>query len=360
MSYPDEFSVKLFSKDSANKFDNTLSNFTVQLEQKLPLEPGIEYECGLTEILLNAAESSNFIEQDSRDYINFAVKETKTLTIKEFSEYVLNHAVFPHLYFDKQYFNKYLNREFFYDPISLRNHFNNDDVFLQGVELEPGNFVTIKFNFESLLKNGETIDSFMAVHRRAMGKSSFPIVTMKLPIKKALTMKQVLFKTIEVLIAQMRHGFAGISNHVEDFLNSADLNTWTMKDKVEHMREHLSKINEMVHRFITAFTDNIVEAKETHDIKQTTKSRLLMVYTDIIRPQIVSEISSRLLYLMTYEASKQSDFHLERVRNIQFSRVEPNEITKIMINLKNELGESINFIPTVHSTYVNLKFRKVK
>lgn len=352
MSYPNEFCVKLFSKDSSNKFDNTLSNFTVQLEQKLPLEPGVDYECGLVEILLNSAESSDFIEENSRDYINFSVKETQTLTIRQFSTYVLNHAVFPHLYFSKSYFNKYLNREFFYDPISLRNHFGSDDVILEGEELQAQNFVTIKFNFETLLKNGETIDDFMAVHKRASGKSSFPIVTMKFPIKKALTMKQVLFKTIEVLITQMRHGLPGISNHVEDFLNNSRLDSWTLKDKIDHMREHLAKI--------TVFTDNIVEAKEVHEIKETPKSRLLMVYTDIIRPQIIGEISSRLLYLMAYDASKQSHFHLERVKNVEYARVEPNEISKITINLRNELGASIDFIPTVHSTYVNLKFRKVK
>lgn len=358
MAFPNEFTVRLFSKDSITQFPtNTLSNFTVQLQNKLPLDPNYKYEVGLMELILPPAESSRFIQTDSRDMINFAHKENKTLDIKELAKYILAHSSHPEIYFNNHYFEKYLNKSFFFDPLSLRRHFGEDDVTLDGDELHE--MLTIKFEVNSLIHADETVDSFVAAHKRFANKTGFTTVNLELPTRKALTMKQILYKMIEIMIKQLRHGNSSISKHINEFLTDQTLNSLTLDQKVEAMRRHLDSVNTLVKRFIAEFVNNVVKEKLNHVRIETPASRLCLVYTDIISQQFTSDVNTRCLYILPYEAKARASFHHEKCQVIQYAQVEKNDISSITITLNDEQSQQINFLPNIHSTYVNLHFRKI-
>lgn len=122
-----EFSVYFFSNASDNIFNNTQSEFTTEFDRTIDFG-GFAYECGLKQFRINNIASHDVkIETSDVIYINENDPLTKNIeSVRQHVELLLRSSIDVSIY-DRAYFEKYSDPNIFYDDISLKKHFSEDE-----------------------------------------------------------------------------------------------------------------------------------------------------------------------------------------------------------------------------------------
>lgn len=363
----DEFVARFFSNDSIDKFDNTLSKFTVEFDQPLNFGGG-DYEVGLSQLFLNPCSHQEPVK--NRDIITFNDKHGGEITktkhrrydFDEFLKQLLHHSASPEIY-TRDYFHEYLDKNIFFDSNALDHHFAKDSTGLTAEEQEK-EFVIVSAPLSMILKPGEKVEDFMPHHsvkskenieKQAMVSIFFPTML------KTYTMKQILLCVLKYGVLNFRD-FMGvdktIDGHARMFFSAfSAYNSQEAGNK--YRREHLHIANKLAHRLVQKFVDTIQLELAQMDVVQMRQNKFLFIYCDVIKPQIVGSKTTRLLYAMPYTSRQQLMFHNQQIVDVQYAKVEKAKIKDISFYFLNENGEQIDFAPSQRANFVVLKFRRV-
>lgn len=373
-----EFTAYFNSKDSADRFDNTLSSFTCEFD--VPIDfGGFEYEVGVSDLSLNPSVKSLHKSNQSRDLINLSYSKTKSeniFTLETFSQFVILHALSPELY-SPQYFHQYLDDNYFFDDKSIRKDFGKD---ITEVE-DEGKEVTLKIDLSAFLEGSETLKDFIPKHS-SISAEVMKDVAISIQADKTLSMFQVLNKMLRGLGYKLRKlslGDAYIDGHARLFFNAfnsyADsevisrldkkLDSKMKRDKIlklvnDERRKHLNLINRVMHRIIKRFVTSISEAIIENNFGINGFSKYIYIYSNIIGNQICGSKRLKLLFATPFEGRNGINYHEQSIVNIHFCGIEKQSVKSISFLLLDEYGQQIDFLPSHHQNMITLRFRRIQ
>lgn len=361
----DEFSARFFSHDCSDRFDNSLSKFTTEFETALDFGDK-NYECGVSHIYLNPTLNSETLYHLSRDHINLPHNPTKKdFTLDEFVSFSVDHSTSPQI-FDRGYFAKYLDKNYFYEPSRMDRDFAIDKTTAQeDKDYGTSEVVTITLNIEDLMVPCERLDSFLLSHEISTEAfNKLKKIELLTYVDRPTTMSKLLNRLIRFLIYVLRacdqaEVNPGIHSHAKLFFNAFE-SYGTFAKLNEMRRKHLHKINDLVHRFIEHFISLAVEnVKKLKLESMRPLSKFCFLYCSVIEPQVVGPITSKLLFVTPCDGRYLTTTH-EVVSKINYCKLETRKIKTITFMICDEFGEQINFNPSYMSNSIVLKFRKIK
>lgn len=361
MELPNEFTATFFSNDCAERFDNSLSQFTTEME--LPLNFGNDqYECGLSELYLNSSTNTDTVKRSTQDIIFIRGGNTQAdvlYTLEEFTKYICSHCVNPGLYSNSDYFKSYLNNVEYLDVDGL------DKLYPANVKKatpeQTKNKVRIKLSVRDVLQNDEKLEDFLPTHGKTEENIKiYESFSIYIYIIK-WTMNELLHHIITYLIYKLRikPGVDGVSGHMTWFYESFNVyKTYELLNEMRHL--HLNKVNILVHRFIRKFVNLVVNDVGNMKIPKSVPNSFLFLYIDCIEPQIVGAKKSRVLFMCPFEGRNLLNYQHKIIDNIHFARVEKRVIKRIEFAMLNESGENIEFNSSFIPNVIVLKFRKIR
>lgn len=354
---PKEFICRFFSNDSSEKYDNTMSSFTTELETSIDLG-SVEYEVGVCQLALNPCLKSEHIKRDTRDVIQLNY-EAKNLTLEDFVKHMMSHVISPEMY-DSAYFSNYMDKNFFFDEISLGKHFDHDN-YTVDVEKDGPTAIKVNVDMSLLLKAGEKFGDFFPHHLEKT--EELKTLNLYAFTRTPLRMLQILNTLVRYVLFHLRktgkNGDSSIALHNTMFFGAISL--YQHFDEMQQYRRlHLNRINEFCHRFVAYFTNLVqleIKKMKIETIPRT--ERFIFIYCDLIHSQWVGPTKSRLLHVMPLGIQRTADFFDQTVQNIQFSKVEKTSFKSVSFLLLNEYGEKLDFTPSYVSNFIALKFQRV-
>lgn len=367
MPIENEFTARFFSKDSSDKYDNTLSSFTTEFDVEIDFEDR-EYEMGISQLFLNPCLDSEEMHAYSRDQVTMQ-PTSKTFNLREFIRYALEHSTHPGA-FHPGYFSQYADSGIFFDPSILDHKFAQDTI------KDKKDPISVIHDMTTLLYGGETMASFMLPHKRdntthieTFSKKEFPAYA-----GAPTTMKQILNTFVRWIVYTFRDtgvtgGNYGLAEHklaIDKSLETANLTKTLSNAEIATLRrKHLESTNKMVVRYIRQFITIVQEEVEKmRNAKEfaveTPPKRFIFIYCDAIKPQQVGARKARVLFTLPTKGGEGRYFVHDFVQNIQYCRVEKSKLKTISFQLLTELGEEVNFTPSYLSNCIVTHFRRIK
>lgn len=355
--------ARFFSTDSSDLHpENKLSEFTVEFDH--PIDLGDDnWEVGVSQLYLTPARDQNIGSTLVLDQVNlFDNKQKKMLNIdsmEQFASFIVDHSTNPELYV-RDYFFRYLNPRMVYTGRTFAFFFNSDAIPSVVPEDRVLNFT---YDLTDLLEEGEKFEDFAIKHLKT-GFTSKAII--QIPTSRGeLYMINILNMAVKYVLLHLRHDrpeVRGHAKHFHDVLGTV-FNNDTKRMNSER-RAQLRSTDVLLRRFINRFVsavekarDDILKDRVTHTMKET---HFLMLYCDIIQLQIVGSSLAKVVYMIPYQTNTiHVSFLDERVRDVQYARLEKTKFKSITFSLRNEHGELINFVSGISNNFIALHFRKI-
>jgi hypothetical protein len=363
MKVDDKLILRLFSSDSVDKFpSNSLSSFCIELDEGIDLNEG-KYEVGVTELFVNQTKNASDIQGNSRDMVFIGKSYAgKVIDFNKLADILVESSFEPKLY-HKSWFYKFLHDKLFYDPKNLQKIFSNDYVTLNKKN-SAGHLVSVEINLNDFLHEGEKLEDFKTLHAKAASKSE------KFKIFMLSNFNATMGQMFSLLITQLIVYFRETSDeekgdfdvHARSFVNAL-ITVKTYSDIVhmnEMRRRHLNKANEMIHRIIIKLIDDIHQKVSLIQRSESVKGQIMFIYCDIIDNQVVGATNKAKIIHVTPLAPASLHGFFEKVERVSHFPVESTFIKRINFLILDEYGNQIDFLPSLHSTYVCLEMKRVK
>lgn len=368
MSLEKEFTARFFSNDSIEKFDNTLSKFTVEFDQPVDFG-GMEYEVGVSQLYLNTSTKTEK-KLGSHDSIIFPIDRTSTypgltpvvtgISLDSFVDNIVEGALEPRLY-TNEYFEKYLDENMFFDNETLNTLFP-EDTPTSDMDKDLSDHQKIVYPIDFLLEPGEKIEQFVKQHTLGSNEVLYQYshLVLFVPTDCTMTMRKLLNYLVRTVIMNLRNNLDKMSaslvvEHARRFFLKTDVFYKSRTNMQKARVSHLQKNNIIIHRFIKKFVSKVVDRVTEMRLPSLIQPRFLFLYCDAIKPQITGVRTTRLLYATPYEGS---EYH-EKVVNIQYFRIEKTSLKTISFAFLDETAESIDFVPSFHANFIELNFRRI-
>lgn len=360
MEGQDSFIARFSSSDSIDVYpENTLSSFTCQFDHVLDLG-NEDWECGVTQLHLNPITSYEYTGRPNQDHITLPMTGIgkNFQDFQQFIDHIVDHSSNPENY-TRAYFFRYLDKtvSFSQNVLKLFSPFDVD--YYQVKTTDPAIFCTVNLQ-KTLLKDDEKLEDFGAYHKKKSVGEDYKNINLYIPVaENGLNMRQILQICIRILLHQLRYSQKETPEHARMFMDSISIYE-TLQEMNKLRRIHLDKTNLLIQRFIEKFVKCVqVAVKKTN--RQLIKPRkLILIYTDIIKPQIFGPSKSRLLHVMgVHSVGPTPEFIEERIQNIQYCRVDKTRLKNISFKFLDEYGEPSAFIGSYNSNIITLHFRRV-
>lgn len=367
-----DFTARFFSNDSLEIYpNNTLSEFSSELNQEVVLSPAYKWEAGLAQIDLNPCGTMTSMQRVSKDLISVYKKtsgdspsiadgsgqetshENKKFTVmQDFVDWIMQHSLTPHLY-TSEYFSKYNDQSVDYSPETLTKFFQIDFIPI----ITAKQFVVLTIPITDLLSKQIDGDN-IPMDYRAMPKTTH--VTIRFPVDQgALTMKMVIQSCIRSLLQSFSSGFVGSSENARLFFYAIGAYD-DIAEMNKFRRKHHKHGSLLVHKFVSKFMNAVqIYRSKLEDVTPLRDSRFLFLYSDISRLNICGSIASRLLYVAPYDATFREDYFHERPIRIEYFPVEKTRFKNISFLINNEHGLNLKFASSFSPSHIALHFRRV-
>lgn len=387
MSIEEDFTAYFFSKDSSNKFDNTLSSFTTDLN--LPIDFNEQdYEVGLQALYLNHIRDTEYSRVRTHDIISLGTQtDLADSTLRTFVKHILHNSVSPTIY-DRSYFANFLDKNYFWDHQQMEHNFKS--IFIAENEFVDNNSFTVAIDISKLVMTHETLEKFIPFQTKpAKGsKEEFGVFKVSIFRKEQMAMNQILLQILLQMLDILRSA-AKISNfqnkasrvsikhHAKNTAEQLGKETEEESIRIgkavetpsrltldKRRRAHLHIVNVMMHRIVEHFIDLIQEENELLNTEAEELTSLpvvrqsLFVYTDIIKQQFIGDKIGKLLYFTMLNSRSEQPIHLN-IFPIQYCRLEKRLLNTVSFVIADEFGTAIDFSPTPISNVIVLRFRKI-
>lgn len=357
MTTEDSFYIRIFSSDSIDVYDNTLSSFTIDLENSL--EFGDEqYEVALTSVILPPTSES--MRRHFTDGIFIpSDKPYEFKNMDEFVSYLFQYACDPGHY-TREYFGRFLDKGIVFDNYLLAARFSEEVARLP----TAANLQTLTFSFklEDLFGETEAKSFVNPKHFIKNGRTNMneKVFKVKIPIP---TDYPYSFKTILVMmIKKILYIFRGTDDYAlfhRNFVTNLLIYDG-YNEMMQHLHRHKINTNEVIQKFIEKFVEAIENHWKTHTfIEKVVYDRHIMLYTDLISPTLVSGSRTRMLHMFFIENPSNDTFVQMRYDNPMYFSVEKKSIKSMSFQLRGQSGNLVDFLPSYHSTHLTLHFRKI-
>ncbi|HBK82592.1 MAG TPA: hypothetical protein DDZ41_03200 [Flavobacterium sp.] len=97
-------------------------------------------------------------------------------------------------------------------------------------------------------------------------------------------------------------------------------------------------------------------------LSKPNNSNYLCIYSDIIKPRIIGDQVSRVMYIHPIQSNNNNNINERNViniKNVEYYPLEKSNISEIDILLADETGEQIDFNNSSFSTMISLHFKKL-
>lgn len=373
MALEKEFTARFFSNDCADKFDNTLSAFTIEYEDALVFDR--PYEMGVSQLFLNPCANDESMKHHSLDMIAIPLEGTKRqMTHDEYIHTLLRHSVAPYIY-NRGYFAPYLDKNVFFDPYYLDYYFPKHKQVV--TEVNKRDAIAVVHDMTKHLYGGETLGDFMLPHRKNDVKHLEKFKNLKIPgyANEMITMHNVINNLVRYVI----HFFRDTNQKTKtgDFDDSVAAHERNVLTQVKApsaeitviRRKHLEATNVMVNRtienFVSTVQDEIIKMRNANEIPiELPPKRFIFIYCDAVSGQLSGPNRLKLLYVTPFDSfvhnvTKEKLFFNEHVLNIQYARIEKKTLKQISFLMLDENGEQINFQNSHTSNFIAIRFRRV-
>lgn len=368
-----DFTARFFSNDSLEVYpNNTLSEFSCELNQEIVLSQSYKWEAGLAQIDLNPCGTMTSLQRVSKDLISVYKKtsgdspslpetaghedssdNTKFTDMQSFVNWIMLHSLTPQLY-TREYFSKYNDPSVDYSQETLTKFFQVD--FIQTVTSKQ--YVVLNIPIANLLSDKVGKD-IIPMDYKALPKASH--LSIRFPVDQgALTMKMIVQCCIRSLLRNFSNGYLGSSENARMFFYAIN----AYKD-VEEMNKFRRKHHKhgiiLVHKFVSKFVDAVqaYRMKLDDEEKELLDARFLFLYTDILRLNICGSIATRLLHVTAYDATFREDYFHEKPMRIDYFPIEKTRFKNVSFLLNNEHGNNLSFASSFSPSHIALHFRRV-
>lgn len=197
----------------------------------------------------------------------------------------------------------------------------------------------------------------------AHNKKYLDTMTFYFPTGTILTLAQLLQLAIRWFIVEYRNGSRDLIAHNKMFYDKKDKYDNSYPKLNKWRRWHLFQGNQLAHKFVELFVRYVQESRQKHQEKKLILSRLCYIYCDIVTPQLVGAMKTKLLYVLPLKSgigttNDNESFHYEEIKFVQYSKVESAKYKRISFELRTEYGDLIPFVGSFNATYLALHFRK--
>lgn len=352
----DSFYMRLFSSDSHEVYDNSLASFTIDMETVLELGEN-QYEVGIKSLILPpTSESMKRLFVDG--IFMPSDKSIEFNDIQAFVSHLMTYVNNPGHY-TRSYFAPFLDKGIVYDNYLLASRFANDyEKIPSGDSL---NTITLSFTLDQLFgtddaKRFANPKHFARANRTEMNVKVFKI---KLPIPHLYPYS---FRTILVsIIKKILHLFRGTDDYAlyhRNFVSNLAVYDKYM-EMMQHLHKHKQNSNEVIHKFIEAFADAVEFHLNTHDyIEKIQYNRHIMIYTDLIRPTLVSGFRTRLMHMIFIENPSSDMFVQMSYDSPLYFALEKQNLDSVSFQIRTLQGDLVDFLPSHHATQLTLHFRR--
>lgn len=360
MVIENEFVARFFSNDSSHLHpENTLSSFIVEFDTPLDLGDD-QWEVGVCQMYLNPLAVMNITKKTMRDVVTLNdSRDTRIVDIDDFAKWLIEHSLYPQEY-KREYFYKYLDKTIEFVNYTWDYHFASENWdSVKDMEKKA----IFDFNLKALLKEGETLNDFKIPH---LNEQKLETVEIKIPTGRGdLRMLNIFNLCVKSIVRHTRYNKFEMRSHAKIFFEQLGKGFDSQKQLNKARHHHFKSTNLLVHRFIEKLVDAIqtarteyLEPNETEPIRK--ESQFLMLYTDIIKHQIVGPSLARILYMIPFDGTApMPSFTDERVRDVQYARLERTKFKSITFEFRNEHGEFLPFVGGYSPNHVALHFRKI-
>ena len=95
-------------------------------------------------------------------------------------------------------------------------------------------------------------------------------------------------------------------------------------------------------------------------LSKPNNSNYLCIYSDIIKPRIIGDQVSRVMYIHPIQSNNNiNEWNVINIKNVEYYPLEKSNISEIDILLADETGEQIDFNNSSFSTMISLHFKKL-
>lgn len=292
--------------------------------------------------------------------IHFDNEITGTYTsMKQFTDFLIQRSADPALY-DRDYFLSYLDKNIHWEGDMLNNFFTSDKLSLDNVKT----YTTLSLALSEIYNENEVDSIKVPYHLSAKIKDSYKNFRFNLltPMDNSpITMRQVLNNMIKWFIIGWRG--ANFSHHLSYLRVFTETNTARPKtklpDRMSDFAAHRKHGNILCHRMIDLFVTSLHKSREELMGKTETRVRnsFMFFYTDIVSPSFCGSTKLKILNVMPYFLNAKYSYSFHQT---DYYPVEKSIIKSISIEIRNERGDLMDFLPGTTPTFVTLLFRKVE
>lgn len=347
--------ARVFSSDSMSVHpQNTLSSFISEIENEVNLGEG-EWVVGIKQLFLNSVNHGTTMSKyaKGRDVI-IIPKEVRTFSnLQDFIDYVIERAIDPSIYIPS-YFGKYLDKNILHQHDVFDDEFKDDFI---PIDIIQDTLMTIEMKLEALLTPEEL--SEVREHNHDLEINLLKkVFNLKIPVnRQPFKLRAILQRIIRDLVLGYR-GVDDSNEYVRRF--ATDLNAYPDFQEMMHaIKFHQAKLNQITQRLVRNFVEGVQKSLKRFKPPKLDSNKQVFIYCDIIKPQLLSGMRSRLLQLTPLEINHEKSFHYENFSNIEFVPVEKKRFKNIKFELRNEDGEFVNFHPSTTPNFITLIFRRL-
>lgn len=370
------FTVRSFSNDCIDSThpENTLSAWTTDLPHEIDFK-NEQWVVGVKQVFLGPIATTNFVKTAINDLIVLEARAEPFLSLESLIKYIFSQSLDMDLY-DVTYFVSYISKRLSWDFYMLNSpRYRQDYIALDKVTLESR--CGIALNPKDLFSQIEISDMIdKGVHDNlklttdgAPASADKRLFQCYLPTNVgSLTLLQIL----HALIRSFIYIYRGSTYTNKDYLDQFEA-AWAKKrnlrvdeivsraEVLKDFRYHKKMGNTLVYNLVDRFVEKVVQERKLHSSESIELDQHVFIYADLIRPQIVGSMTSRLLTMLPYPGVYRRDvFHHENFTNVEFSPLERGKIKSISLALKNEWGEGIDFVPSRTPNCITLIFKRLE
>lgn len=370
----DDFDIFLFSNTSMESYSgNTLTKFTTVLPQPIYFNENHRFRVALTDLILPPLKPQSD-EKFSKDIIVFYdfdyLKLKSNNTFFNFIDVMLRMNALSVEIYDREYFNKFLNKDLDFHVLSLplttlggeATALLTPDYVVFPLELinridhdTPPSSVLPPFN----VKDPDNTTLFSDYLNNSY---------VKLSKYQGYRLSQVLYRCLLTILYNLRLEGLPKEFQQESFKSLMELhqNEHHKNDfyRVQQaMRKYIQASNNMIHNFIEHFVSTVEDVRDSilNERNMTTiqrKSNFILAYSDICSESIIGDRRGRLLNLYKNNSRSADGFNIHDP-NPRYVPVDKTIIREISIVLTDENGIFLNLVNSSTPSCVVLNFQKM-
>lgn len=385
------FIIRSFSNDcfETTHPENTLSSWTTDLPSEIDLK-NERWVCGVKQIFLNPIATTNYVKTSVNDHIVLEAQVLPYTSFETFIKHIFEQALDLDLY-DYVYYMPYLSKKMSWDFFVLNSSRYRPDVIKTEkiikeksvcVSLRPKDLFS-SIEIAEMINNGH--HDYLRLNSKETSAEHGPLpFESYLPTNLgSLTLLQILHLMIRDFLYIYRLSKTSNKEYLESFKKTWELknphalpeagenggaveeenngvNSARSRKMLKAFRYHKQMGNHLVHNMVERFIEQSMKERALNGSNSIELDQHVFVYTDLIQPQIVGSITSRLLTTISYPGVYRRDaFHHENFTNVEFAPLEKARFKSISIALKNEWGEPIDFIPSRSPNCVAIVFKRI-